>query len=109
MSTSLPVQFNCPQCQKPLRAAKGGQPLFCPNCERHVPTLLNGPVQLDTAGTVPLSLTLPNGSVQFAVTQKTADDCAKFALGGLLAVAGMMLLMVFTGGRFKSWSSWPPS
>ena len=109
MSTSLPVQFRCPQCQKPLRADKGGQPLFCPNCEGHVPTLLSGPVQLDTAGTVPLSLTLPNGSVQFAVTQKTADDLAKFAWGGLLAAAGMVLWMVLTGGRGKSWSSWPPS
>jgi phage FluMu protein Com len=128
MSTILPVRFRCSQCQKRLRAKSElrGQELICPNCKDFTTVLLKGlapsnlpvpvqqplpllaaPLKLDTVPpgepTVPLSLSFPKGAggVQTTVTQKTADDCAKFAVGGLLVAVGMVVLMILTGGRFK--------
>jgi hypothetical protein len=128
MSTILPVRFRCLHCQTRLRAksALRGQEMICPNCKEFtavpwkelVPSNLPVPVQqpvalpvapsnLDTVlpaePTVPLSLTFPKGAggVQTTVTQKTADDCAKFAVGGLLVAVGMVVLMILTGGRYK--------
>jgi hypothetical protein len=53
--------------------------------------------------TVPLEVAFPNGagSVRTVVTQKTADDVTKFAIGGFLVAIGMVLLWILTGGRFK--------
>jgi hypothetical protein len=126
MKTKLTVRIRCPICNTRLRTSEQsrGRRLTCPACDRRlmVPTrslpvvvYRPGPVEqpevpyVQPMGlrpaepTVPLELRFPHvpGGIQTTVTQKTADDIGKFAVGGFLVAIGMVVLAIITGGRFK--------